>query len=334
MSRCKRVYLVICAVLFIFAMSPQTGRAAVFKVLVVMSYEDAFPWCGNIREGIESVLGKDCEIRYFYMNTKEYLEGGPEKAREAYAVYRALRPDGVIAADDNAQSMFVVPYLKNRVETPVVFCGVNAEPETYGYPARNVTGILERPHFTESLAFAQQLVPSIRTFGFIIKKSPTGDAHLRQIQRESDAYPAKLTAFKTPRTAADVAAMAGELRETSDTLFVAALAGVLDAAGKPLYEKQAVKIALKAFNGKPTIGDEAYTVQYGALCAVVRTGEEQGKTAGEMLLSAMRGTPVSDLPITRNHKGKRMINVAVMKALGIRPRPEIMRGAALVTTEE
>ena len=63
------------------------------------------------------------------MDTKKNIEGGVRKAKDAYELYRRLQPDGVIAADDNAQSMFVVPYLKDRYDVPVIFCGVNALPD-------------------------------------------------------------------------------------------------------------------------------------------------------------------------------------------------------------
>jgi len=253
---------------------------------------------------------------------------------QSYLKYQQRQPAGVITVDDNAQSMFVLPYLKEKVKTPVMFCGVNAEPEKYGYPAANVSGILERPHFSESFAFAQQLVPSIKSVGFIIKESPTGHAHLSQIQRESGTYSAELSAFKMPKTVAELMTMTEKLRAQNDALFIAALAGLVDASGKAISEKEGVKIALKSFGNKPTIGDEGYTVKYGALCTVVRTGQEQGQTAARMLLKAMTGTPVFKIPITRNHKGKRVINVTAMTALGIKPRPEILRGAELVRTED
>ncbi len=328
-----RFYLM--AVLFsVCALFPHAAQAAPFKVLVVMSYEADFPWCKEVREGIHGVLDQKTKIKYFYMNTKKNLAQGPQKAKDAYSLFGEYQPDGVIAVDDNAQSMLVAPYLKNKVKTPVMFCGVNAEPEKYGYPAKNVSGILERPHFGESLAFAKQLVPSIKTFGFIIKESPTGRAHLNQIQRESASYPATLTAFKMPKTVQEIKRMTQELRERSDALFIAALAGVVDKGGEPVSEKEGVKIALAVFKNKPTIGGESYTVKYGALCSVVRTGQEQGRVAAQMLLKALKGTPVSAIPITRNHKGRRIINANTMKALGIEPRPEILRGAKLIGTEE
>ena len=310
------------------------SHAASFKVLIVMSYEEDFPWCEDVKKGIEPVMATGCNLTYFYMNTKSNFEGGTEKAKEAYQLYQNLVPDGVIAVDDNAQSMFVVPYLKGKVTTPVMFCGVNAQPEIYGYPARNISGILERPHFSESFAFAQLLVPSIQRVGFIIKESPTGQAHFNQIQRELDTYPIEITGFKMPKTVKELVTMTEALREESDALLVASLAGVLDDSGKPISEQEGVRIALDIFGNKPVIGAESYTVSYGALCTVVRTGQEQGETAAKMLLKAMGGTSVSTLPVTQNYNGKRMINVTVMKALGIKLRPEILRSAELVRTEK
>ena len=66
---------------------------------------------------------------------------------------------------------------------------------------------------------------------------------------------------------------------------------------------------------------------------MVKTGQEQGQTAAKMLLKAMQGTPLSEIPITRNYKGKRVINVTVMEALGIKPKPIVLLGAELVRTQ-
>jgi len=99
-------------ILLICASFPSTTQAAKFKAVVVMSYEQRNPWCMGIKRGIDSALANNCEITYFYMDTKVNLEGGKQKAKEAYSLLKKLQPDGVIAADDNAHSMFVVPYFK------------------------------------------------------------------------------------------------------------------------------------------------------------------------------------------------------------------------------
>jgi len=312
---------------------PAAGHAARFKVLVVMSYEDTYPWVQEIKEGTDSVLIGEHEVRYFYMDTKGNLKGGPQKAEEAYALYKEFQPDGVIAADDNAQSMFVVKYLKDKVRTPVMFCGVNADPEEYGYPSSNVSGILERNHIAESIALAQQIIPSLKTFGYMIKKSPSGRAILKIIMEESDRYVAKFVASAEPNTLKEAVAMAKKLREQCDALFLSPLQGIPDENGRHLDDREAIEIVLKTF-GKPVITDSAYRVKYGILCAVEQTGQEQGKTAAEMLLKAMQGTPVSEIPITRNYNGKRVINVTALKALGIQPKADFIFGAEMVKTEK
>ena len=100
----------------------ESARAARLKVLIIMSYDQTYTWVTELKEGMEPVLAETCEVKYFYMDTKRNLAGGHRKAKEAYALYQAFQPDGVIAADDNAQSMFVVPYLRDKVKPPVIFC--------------------------------------------------------------------------------------------------------------------------------------------------------------------------------------------------------------------
>ncbi len=121
-----------------------------------MSYEEENPWCIQIKKGIDSVFAGNSDIKYFYMDTKKNFEGGVHRAKEAHELYKRFRPDGVIAADDNAQSMFVLPYLKDKTKTPVMFCAVNDEPKKYSYPTWNESEILERDFSRESMEYAKQ----------------------------------------------------------------------------------------------------------------------------------------------------------------------------------
>jgi ABC-type uncharacterized transport system substrate-binding protein len=315
-----------------FGLFCPAANSAPYKVLVVMSYDSAFSFVLEIKDGIESVLARSCKINYFYMDTKRNIAGGPQKAREAYALYRKLRPDGVIASDDNAQAFFVVPFLKDKVKTPVMFCGVNAEPEKYGYPASNVSGILERHHISQSLALAKQLIPSVKTFGYMANESPSGRAIFKHFQREKHTFPVKIVAAKFPKTLKEVKLMAGELKQICDVLFVPLMQGLKDEDGKALTDKQVIPVLAKAY-GKPIIGGNRFNIKYGILCGIAKTGQEQGETAARMLLKAMEGTPISKIPITRNHHGRAMINVTVMKAFGIKPEPILLKGTELIETE-
>lgn len=311
---------------------PAKSYAKRYKVLVVMSYHESKPWVKEVKEGIDSEIGGLCDLKYFYMDTKRNLEKGSSQAQKAYALFQEFKPDGVIAIDDNAQSLFVVPYLKDKVSVPVIFGGVNNEPEEYGYPASNVTGILERPHIGQSIAFAQQLVPSIKTFGFIGKEGATTQSMLRQIQKEAVTYPAKFVVYKLPATMEEALVMVEDLKESCDAMLIVNMEGIRGKNGKSMKKKDVLPVLVRAF-GKPTISDITKDLRYGVLCSVAVTGQEQGATSASMLLEAMQGAPVSKIPITRNMHGKVIINVTAMKALGIKPRPILLKGTDLVKTE-
>ena len=309
------------------------GETAQYNVLVVMSYDETYPFEVEMREGIEAVLASQCELTYFYMNTKKNFAGGQQKAQEAYALYQQLQPDGVITADDDAQAMFVVPYLKDRVTTPVMFCGVNAEPEQYGYPTSNISGILERGHLRESLLLAQQLVPSLKRFGRIVKDTPMSRGDVAVTRQDAEAAGFEYIDYPLPATIQDALNMTDVLKERCDVILISTMQGIPDEHGNPMTNQAAIsRIALKF--GKTTIGSTLSDVQDGTLCAVIQSGKEQGQTAAEMLLNAMEGTAVADIPITRNKFGRRIINVDVMNALKIEPRPVVIRNAELVRNQE
>jgi len=308
------------------------AQAAAFKVLVVMSYEEANPWCKEIKEGIDSVLSGTSDITYFYMDTKVHLEGGAEKARTAYELFRQMQPDGVITVDDNAQKLFVLPNIEELHDTPLMFSGVNAEPEEYGYPTSSVSGILERGHIRESIALAKQLVPSLKSVAFLARESPSGRALQRQVERESATY-LTTSSFHLIERTAQLKELADELQREADAIYIDSLQGVKDSEGRSLSNKEVIAFVAATIR-KPIIGANQYHVEQGALCAVVKTGQEQGATAAEMLLKAMQGTPVARIPVAQNYKGKRVINVSTMKALNLQVRPIVLLGATLIKTKE
>lgn len=318
-------------VVFLVALSfsPVFGLPKDCRILVVMSYEENFVWVKGIKEGIDSVLSSKCTTKYFYMNTRDNFAGGKAKAKEAYEIYKSFAPHGVLSVDDNAQSMFVVPYLKNKVKTPVMFCGVDANPAKYGFPAANVSGILQRIHILETLIFLKQLVPSVEKAGFIMKSGPTGQAWMEQVKRDTVNSPVEFTEYRTAKDMTEALSMIKELRGKTDALFIGALQRIRDKNGNPLEDEVALPILSKAY-GKPIFTNQSFRVKFGALCAVVDLPSEQGSTAAEMLLKALSGTPVSKIPITQTQYGRRVINITTMKALGIKPTRTTLVGAELV----
>jgi len=326
----QRKYVVsVLAIISLFLISTSVCQSAPYKVLAVFSYGTDFPWVQEIKAGIDSVLAEKAEIRYFFMNTKANFEGGPQKALEALAIYEEFQPDGVITADDNAQSMFVVPFLKDKVKTPVMFCGVNAEPEKYGYPASNVSGVLERTLIGPSIALAQKLAPAAKKIAIMGNDSPSTKAIFKQIKKEQDSYTAQVVAFEEVKTVDEMVSSAEKLNKISDLLYFTVLKGIKDKSSTIPSESKIISILTKAY-GKPVLSTHAFRIKAGSLCGVLLSGHAQGATAAKKLLKAMQGTLVEQIPITTEIYGKHMINVDMLKALKIKPTPDILRSAELV----
>lgn len=296
------------------------GRnASACKVLVVMAYWEEYFWSQDIKTGIESILGSQCELKYAYLNAMKEPDGVKAKAQQAYALYQEWQPDGVITTNDDAQTFFVLPYLKDKVKTPVMFAGIFATPETYGYPASNVSGIRERAYFKEALLFMQQLTPTpIQSFALI---APDLEAAKQVAQvLENVRNELGLTVFE--------AILSNNLDELLQRLHERI--PKLDALFIPAIYDQATTQKFITLFGKPTFSGWRPAVEFGVLCAVAEDGKRLGTRAAEMLLQAMNGTPMAELPVTQNEFGIRMINVNTLKALGLQPSRRVLTGVELL----
>lgn len=117
------------------------------KILILHSYSTDYVWAREINVGLNRVLAREkrIELRYHYMSTKRHT-GADFKRRAGVAARKAIddiKPDVVIAIDDNAQKLAARYYI-NHPNINIVFAGVNGCRETYGYrQAANATGILE-----------------------------------------------------------------------------------------------------------------------------------------------------------------------------------------------
>lgn len=301
------------------------------KVLVVMSYHPGFTSEDQMKDGINETL-PCAEIKYFYLNTKYDLPGGKKKAAEAFSLFQSFQPDAVIAADDNAQSFFVVPYLKEKVDTPVIFCGVNEALQLYGYPAKNISGVQEKKHYREAISFAQVLVPSIKRVGIIYRKTPSNKANIDQINREKKTYHAEIAEMievSTKREAEDSVRL---LESRVDAILILNLTGIRDDKNRGLDGKD-ILTDLVRLTSKPTIGTMDWGIEAGALCGVIYGNKEQGLLAAEMLQEVWQGKDIHDIPVTWNRNGERQINLTTLKKLGIKLAPEAVLGSKIITSE-
>ena len=131
------------------------------SILLVHSYHRGYRWVDTISEGVRSVVDKTgVKLDILYMDAKRHTDEAWKitAGRQASEWVDKHRPDIILAADDDAQEYFAVQYVNTGL--PIVFTGVDADPSKYGYPAANATGVIECPHFKESLALRGSSAPS------------------------------------------------------------------------------------------------------------------------------------------------------------------------------
>lgn len=297
------------------------------KVLVVHSYHPAYQWVKEINKGIKSALKSGhLEIKFFYMDTKrktsdEWKVRMGQKARQRIG---AWKPDVVIIADDNAL-MFVAQYYKNKAPY-FVFCGINGEIEDLGLPCSNITGILERPHFKDSVEFAEQIVRGIRKIAFITDTCSTSIGAVDYVRRENiNVMPLGYHLISDFNV--------WKRRVNQYNLYADALCIYMYHTIK-LNESKALSMMPKEVIGWtidnctiPTIGFFDFTIEEGLLCGVAESGEEHGYEAGKMAFGLLSGRNISQYPVKQGEKRIKMINLKTAEKLKIQINDKVLKSA-------
>ncbi|MCK4256966.1 hypothetical protein KAX35_08760, partial [candidate division WOR-3 bacterium] len=153
------------------------------KVLLIFSYHPEFPWVAEETRGVEDVFkDKGFVLEKFYMDTKRRTstEWKKKVAEDAVKNIEEFKPDIVIIFDDNACELVAKKYIGNIL--PFVFCGMNGNPEDYGFPSENITGVVERGHIKESIELLKRLVPDVKNTVLMTDNSPTSQAFLNRVK--------------------------------------------------------------------------------------------------------------------------------------------------------
>jgi ABC-type uncharacterized transport system substrate-binding protein len=310
--------------------TPQTTRwpshpKASKKILLVHSYHAGYPWVDGITRGLRmSLSGGSIDLQIFYMDTKRQTsdEWKIEVGRRAKEIVNEWRPDVVIAADDNAQKYFVTTFQASDDAPQFVFCGVNAEPAEYGYPAPNVTGILERPHFSASFDMLAKIQPNVKRIAFITDDSPTSKGVITHLKTLKLDY--EIVSIDTPTTFADWRKAVQERETTADALAVFNYHTVQQNQSDERMEPAAVMKWTVENCDIPIIGFQVFTVDDGALCGYLESAVEHGMKAGGMALEILQGKSAGDIPLITALEGQSMLNMITARRLGIRVPAELI----------
>jgi len=311
----------------------ETPKDGSYKVLHIMSYHMPWKWTEDQLNGFKEVLS-DLPIEYkvVEMDTKRNsTEAWKDKVtQQAVHTIEAWKPDLVFTGDDNAQQYITTRYLNSS--TPFVFCAVNAEPEVYGFDtADNVTGVLERMHFVQSVRLLREMVPQAHAIAMITDGAAMWGPMIRRLkQMEDQLGEAWVAGYDVVETFAEYQA---KIRAYQDKVDAIGFLGVFeykdeDGRNVPMEDVMAWTVENSRL---PDFAFWRDRVDKGTLCAVTVSGLAQGRAAGEIARGILlQGRAPKSYPMVPTEIGQPVINLARARQLGIKPTSSLLLTAEVV----
>ncbi len=311
---------------------PVTDRQ--FKVLHVMSFHSPWEWTESQLNGFKDSL-RDVKVEYKVyemdakrQSSKDHLQ---QAGQEAQKLIEEWKPDLVFADDDPAQQYIGVNYVNK--DLPIVFCGVNADPQDYKYVgAKNVSGVLEREHFIQSVRLLKQLVPNVQKIAIISDTAPMWQRVIRRMKEsQSELQGVKVVGYDVIDTFEQYKQVVKAYEGKVDALGFLGIFEFKDADGKNVPYQDVCRWTAENI-ALPDFSFWVDRVDYGTLCAVTVSAINQGQEAGKIARGILvEGKSPSSFPMEPTTKGEPVISLARARQLGLVPNSSVLLTARVFT---
>ena len=292
------------------------------RVLFVDSYHQGYEWSDGITAGIQQTLAdENIVLRIHRMDTKnntseEFKQRAGLLARR---VIEEFNPDIVIATDDNAQKYLIAPYYRNT-DLPVVFAGVNWDASVYGYPADNITGMIEVSAVPEMLGLIRQITPGQR----VASLSGNTETLRKEIKNYNDVLGLEFDEDRRVSTFDEWKAAFLEMQDSADILYMYNNAGI---AG--WNDEEANRFVLEHAR-IPSGSVQPWMAPY-VLITFTKDPYEQGEYAARTALRILNGESPRDIPLVTNQRGNVLLNSELARALGLSIPSQMLDNADVLT---
>jgi len=322
-----KMFLLVVGLILTFSLSaPAEGEA---RVLLIFSYHAEYAWHVEEARGTEEVLQREgVSYEKLYLDTKrntgddwkEQVAAGAKQKIEEYA------PSLVIVFDDNACTLVAKQYVGELL--PFVFCGVNADPSVYGFPASNITGVLERPDFGASLELLRLLVPDVEKVAVITDASPSAEGFAESL--EGLSLPVEIAEIFLTNDFDEWQAKVLELQSEVDAIGLFTYHTISRQGDEGSLPPEKILQWTIENNSIPEFATLDFTVEGGALCGVALSAYEQGKAAAEIAIRILAGERPSDIPVVIPQATRAIINAARAAEFGIEVSEDSLSGIELI----
>ena len=279
------------------------------KCLFVSSYHQGYAWSDGVERGLRQTLAGKCDLHQFDMDTKRKKSEQEKKqaALTAKALIDSWQPDVVITADDNAAKYLIEPYFKNH-ELPFVFCGVNWTVDEYGFPYRNVTGMIEVAPVQAMVDEAAALLPEARKVLYIGANTVTERKNVVRIRK---AVENRGLIFEQ-QLASSLQSWVGayETGQDYDFIIMGSNAGIND------WDTTEAVSAIMPLTQRLSVTSHGWMMPV-TMLGMTKVPEEQGEWAGQVALRILEGASPDSIPVIANRKWDLFLNTVLIDSAGI-----------------
>lgn len=315
------------------------------RVFIVHSYEEDHVCGAPQGKGIMTSLMKEfkdrIDMKTYFMNTKTTNSTPDKMKQEGLVVLReveSFKPHIVFTLDDDA---FREVGLKlNRQSYPVIFSGMNGQPENYskntpfldgtGRPSSNITGVYEKLHFQTALNVMKGVLPDLKKVVALLDMTSTGQAIRIQLEKELIGYRDNVKiVFKQVGTMKDYLR---EITEINNDSSVQAVYPVVLSVTDDTEQSVGFRKTIKAFIErckKPGMALNFDFARLGLFGGASVDFTAMGRQAGVMGVKSLKAKSIRELPIESAEQYLITFNKACADMLKIKIPDELI-GAAVI----
>jgi ABC-type uncharacterized transport system substrate-binding protein len=250
-----------------------------------------------------------------------------------------FKPDVLVALDDNAFRSVALKLVDSSI--PIVFSGMNGQPETYNQqkpfmnsranPGHNITGVYEKLHIADAIRVHSRLFPDLKKVLIITDQSPTGRAINIQIKLELNAE--SMPVDWEMKVVTNWDEYKSEIVSANDNPEIGAIYPVAlllkDKNGNTYTAPQIFKWTTQV-SKKPELAVNYALLKMGLFGGAAVDFYAMGEQAGKMVVRILKGKNTGEIPIEDANRIALAFNLKRARQLQITIPDEILLASDLV----
>ncbi len=312
-----------------------------YRIFMVNSYNPEYFWSARQSQGIKDGLaGFRLVTQEYFMDSKRHPEAEWLARQKEICLVEitVFKPDLIFTGDDNATRLIATHFLGQSL--PVVFYGLNAEPESYGLvtggqrqaPGGNITGVLERHDFMQAISKLNTLChvnnQPISKLYLLTDNSYTSNQLFESLRQAEMAFQFKVICLPPVGDVAEYQSLVDELNHPGNALFIYNLQTIKGSHGN--YVDYRVILAWTRARLKiPSITFHRKYVEEGLMFGLLVSGYNQAFHAALKAKKILLGTPPGEIAIEIPPQGTAALNKTTIQRLGFKVPLDLLFGAEI-----